>query len=90
MNAPKPKPPAKPFVPMSRPEIAAVRTKEAFDAMGPITEEAGKKIKALGDAIKLNKVQGPRKPHLTHRPFVNPAIVTLRKGLQDSTRIKKK
>lgn len=30
-----------------------------------------------------------RKPHLTHRPFVNPSIVSLRDGLQRSVNIKK-
>ena len=31
-----------------------------------------------------------RKPHLTQRPFVNPAIVSLRDGMQRSVKIKKK
>ena len=30
-----------------------------------------------------------RKPHLTHRPFVNPSIVSLRDGLQRRVNIKK-
>lgn len=80
MEIPKPNP------------AAFARAKEAFEKVDVETKSASTAMEALTKAIPQNRQQGPgpRKPHLTHRPFVNPAIVTLRKGLQDSTRIKKK
>lgn len=60
-----------------------------------VGEEAKKvtpALEELGSKIKQNRQQGPgpRKPHLTHRPFVNPAVVTFRQGLDRSAKIKKK
>lgn len=66
--------------------------RKGFERIGVEAEKAGVAMQELGKKIAQNKQQGPgpRKPHLTHRPFVNPAIVTLRKGLDRSVTIKKK
>jgi len=73
-----------------KPTPAIMAAKKGFERITVEAEKGGEALKKLNESIKQNKVQGPRKPHLTHRPFLNPGIITLRKGLESPLKIRKK
>lgn len=66
--------------------------KKGFEKLGTAATEAGTALKKLSDTMEQAPKRPPfvRKEHLTQRPFINPALVSLRDGMQRSVRIKKK
>lgn len=78
-----------------KPSASMFPAKKGFEQIGVEAQKGGEALKKLTDALPQNKEQGPRTPfvrreHLTQRPFNNPALHTLRNGLDRGVKIKKK